>query len=157
MKWAKCILQGVYDYVLQTTVDWSSPPLLTAYFLTLFSCRCQQILTGAEVAVKFVNRRRRRREETRKEFELLVKASGHPAVISSAASGLFATSSSDAIILSLVSGVSLFEHLCEEPRYSEAAVSRYMRQLLEALQHLHHKKIIHLDLKVSSPLRGLGR
>ena len=68
--------------------------------------------------------------------------------ITATARGLFATASSDAIVLSLVSGVSLFEHLCEEPCYSEAAVSRYMRQLLEALQHLHQKKIIHLDLKV---------
>ena len=118
----------------------------------LFLHRCQQILTGAEVAVKFVNRKRRRREETRREFELLVRAGGHPAVVSAASSGLFATTSSDAIVLCLVSGVSLFEHLCEEPRYSEAVVSRYMRQLLEALQHLHHKKIIHLDLKVTSSL-----
>ena len=47
-----------------------------------------------------------------------------------------------------MNGVSLFEHLCDEPRYSEATVCYYMRQLLKALQHLHHKKIIHLDLKV---------
>ncbi len=62
--------------------------------------RCQQILTGAEVAVKFVNRKRRQREDTRKEYELILRADGGGGTLVETG-GLFATSSSDAIVLSL--------------------------------------------------------
>ena len=31
--------------------------------------KCQEILTGQEVAVKFINRRKQTRDETRKEYE----------------------------------------------------------------------------------------
>ena len=60
--------------------------------------RCQEILTGREVAVKFVNRRKQSREQTRREYENLRKLS-HPNIVS--ASGLFVTASSDAIVMDL--------------------------------------------------------
>jgi kalirin len=63
--------------------------------------RCQQILTGAEVAVKFVNRKRRLREETRKEYELILRADGGSGGSVVETGGLFATLSSDAIVLNL--------------------------------------------------------
>ena len=60
--------------------------------------RCQEILTGREVAVKFVNRRKQNREQTRREYENLRRLS-HPNIVS--ASGLFVTASSDAIVMDL--------------------------------------------------------
>ena len=60
--------------------------------------RCQEILTGREVAVKFVNRRKQSRDGTRREYELIRKLS-HPNIV--AASGLFVTASSDAIVMDL--------------------------------------------------------
>ena len=60
--------------------------------------RCQEILTGREVAVKFVNRRKQSREQTRREYEALRRLS-HPNIVS--ASGLFVTASSDAIVMDL--------------------------------------------------------
>ena len=60
--------------------------------------RCQEILTGREVAVKFVNRRQQSRGATRREYEALRKLS-HPNIVS--ASGLFVTASSDAIVMDL--------------------------------------------------------
>ena len=60
--------------------------------------RCQEILTGREVAVKFVNRRQQSRDQTRREYEMLRKLS-HPNIV--AASGLFVTASSDAIVMDL--------------------------------------------------------
>ena len=44
-------------------------------------------------------------------------------------------------------GPPLFDWLCEVPSYSEAAFGHYMSQLLGALAHIHHSKVIHLDLK----------
>ena len=46
--------------------------------------------------------------------------------------------------------MSLFEHLCEETRYSEATVCYYMEQVLQALQYMHGRRIIYLDLKVNN-------
>lgn len=60
--------------------------------------RCQEILTGREVAVKFVNRRKQTREQTRREYDLLRKLS-HPNIVS--ASGLFVTVNSDAIVMDM--------------------------------------------------------
>lgn len=43
--------------------------------------KCQEILTGLEVAVKFVNRRKQTRDETRREYELLrIQSNNHPNV-----------------------------------------------------------------------------
>ena len=60
--------------------------------------KCQEILSGAEVAVKFINRRKQSREDTQKEYEVL-SSINHPALIHS--TGLFLTASSDAIVLNL--------------------------------------------------------
>ena len=53
------------------------------------------------------------------------------------------------IIFSIFSvfGPPLFDWLCEAPSYSEASLGQYMSQLLGALAHIHHSKVIHLDLK----------
>ena len=60
--------------------------------------RCQEILTGREVAVKFLNRRRRTREQTVREHSLLARVR-HSNIVGAA--GLFATPSSDAIVMDL--------------------------------------------------------
>jgi len=60
--------------------------------------RCQQILSGEEVAVKFINRRKQNRVETQKEFEIL-SVLHHPNIVS--ASGIFLTATSDAIVMKL--------------------------------------------------------
>lgn len=111
--------------------------------------RCQQILTGNEVAVKFINRRKQDRDETRKEFDVISRLK-HPNLVSTF--GLFLTATSDAIVIELVAGASLLEHLCQEPKYSETKVCEYMKQILDALQYLHGKGIIHFDLKVGTKI-----
>ena len=65
--------------------------------------KCQEILTGEEVAVKFINRRKQSRDETRKEYEILALIASSPAcppcLIRS--TGLFLTATSDAIVMNL--------------------------------------------------------
>lgn len=60
--------------------------------------RCQEILSGNEVAVKFVNRRKQNCEETQKEFKIL-SVLKHPNIVSG--SGIFLTATSDAIVMDL--------------------------------------------------------
>ena len=46
-----------------------------------------------------------------------------------------------------MNGSPFFVHLCEETSYTEACVARYMKQLLNGLDYLHSRNIVHLDLK----------
>jgi len=106
--------------------------------------RCQEILTGREVAVKFVNRRKQIREATKREYEVLHRLA-HPGLVN--ASGLFTTVNSDAIVMDLVFGPTLLDWLCSSPSYTESVVHGYVTQLLSALAFLHAASIIHLDLR----------
>ena len=113
--------------------------------------RCQEILSGSEVAVKFINRRRQNREATKREYELMTRFDSHPHLIP--AHGLYLTATSDAIVLGLVAGhTTLFEHFCAEPNYTELAVAVYARQLLDALAYIHSKDVVHLDIKPENVL-----
>ena len=47
-----------------------------------------------------------------------------------------------------VSGGELFERIVAEDNLTEKEAVHYMKQLLQALHHMHNKKIVHLDLKV---------
>ena len=60
--------------------------------------RCQEIMSGNEVAVKFVNRRKQCEVDTLREFRILAGLK-HPYIISSM--GLYLTSTSYAIVLTL--------------------------------------------------------
>ena len=53
------------------------------------------------------------------------------------------------VIMELVTGGELFEKIVEDDNLSEKQVIRYMRQVLYGVQHMHQKKMVHLDLKVS--------
>lgn len=62
--------------------------------------RCQQIMSGDEVAVKFMNRRKQNREDSQKEYEIMARLDQkHPNIV--ATQGLFLTATSDAIVISL--------------------------------------------------------
>ena len=54
------------------------------------------------------------------------------------------------LVLELVTGGELFEKLTEEEFISEKDVTFYMKQVLQGLQHIHEREVLHLDLKVSS-------
>lgn len=51
------------------------------------------------------------------------------------------------LVLELVSGGELFEHLIRNGAYSEQTAASLLRDLAAALRFLHQKRIIHADLK----------
>merc|ERR1711902_292169 len=95
--------------------------------------RCQEILTGREVAVKFVNRRKQHREASKREFEVLRRLA-HPGLVN--ASGLFTTINSDAIVMDLVFGPPLLDWLCASPTYTEAVVHGYATQVQKLIEYI---------------------
>lgn len=47
-----------------------------------------------------------------------------------------------------IAGGELFERIVDENfEHTEANIVNYMRQILEGVQYMHRKRIIHLDLK----------
>ena len=55
---------------------------------------------------------------------------------------------SDLVFFS-VSGGELFERVADADCLTEKEASFYMYQLLQGLQYMHNKNIVHLDLKVT--------
>lgn len=47
-----------------------------------------------------------------------------------------------------ISGGELFEKICNDDNLTEKEVVRYMKQILQGVEHMHRKRIVHLDLKV---------
>ena len=48
-----------------------------------------------------------------------------------------------------ISGGELFEKVVADDDLTEKEVVRYVRQILQGVQHMHKQSIVHLDLKVS--------
>ncbi|GAB7354701.1 hypothetical protein MBLNU459_g5119t2 [Dothideomycetes sp. NU459] len=51
------------------------------------------------------------------------------------------------IVTQLATGGELFDRICEKGRYTEKDASVTIRQVLEAVNYLHHKDVVHRDLK----------
>lgn len=44
----------------------------------------------------------------------------------------------------------MFEKICQDDNLTEKEVIRYMRQILQGVEHMHRTNMVHLDLKVST-------
>lgn len=52
-------------------------------------------------------------------------------------------------LLFSLSGGELFDRIADDNyKMTEAEVIKYMRQVVQALQHMHEKNVVHLDIKV---------
>jgi len=54
------------------------------------------------------------------------------------------------IVICRVTGGELFDRIVEKGSYTERDASHLIRQVLEAVDYMHDKGIVHRDLKVSS-------
>lgn len=83
-------------------------------------------------------------DKIRKEAELQ-QALSHPNIIS--LEEVIETDHCWYFVMELVSGGELFDRLADDGAYDEATARQIMRQLLEAIYHVHSKGVMHRDLK----------
>ncbi|XP_043203160.1 death-associated protein kinase 1-like [Amphibalanus amphitrite] len=112
-------------------------------------CRCK--VSAAEFAAKFIRKRRvatSRRgvplSDIRQEVHLLSEMS-HENVIS--CHEVYDNDTTVILVLELVRGGELFEFVTEKDHVSEAEAALFIKQILRGLEHMHSKRIAHLDLK----------
>ncbi|CAD5206687.1 unnamed protein product [Bursaphelenchus okinawaensis] len=108
--------------------------------------------TGTPYAAKFIKKRRyttsRRgvpREHIEREVRVLQKIAGHPNVIE--LHEVYETLTDIVLILELVSGGELFDHVCANEYLDEVEAAAFIKQILFGIKHLHSKHVVHMDIK----------
>ncbi|GMT01781.1 hypothetical protein PENTCL1PPCAC_23955 [Pristionchus entomophagus] len=108
--------------------------------------------TGEEFAAKFIKKRRyatsRRgvtRQNIEREVSVLRLIGGHPNVIE--LHEVYETPSEIVLVLELVSGGELFDHVCAKEYLDEVEAAAFIKQILLGIKHLHSLHIVHLDIK----------
>ncbi|XP_062847673.1 myosin light chain kinase, smooth muscle-like [Trichomycterus rosablanca] len=85
------------------------------------------------------------KDAARKEIELM-RELHHPKLVQCL--GAFDSRSEIALIMEYIAGGELFQRIVDDNfEHTEPNSVNYMQQILEGIQYLHHKNIIHLDLK----------
>uniref|UniRef100_A0AC35G481 Protein kinase domain-containing protein n=1 Tax=Panagrolaimus sp. PS1159 TaxID=55785 RepID=A0AC35G481_9BILA len=119
-------------------------------FAVVYKVTCRK--TGAKLAAKFIKKRRyatsRRgvpRNHIEREIEVLRDVGGHENVIQ--LHDVFETPNDIILVLELVSGGELFDHVCAHEYLDEAEASAFIKQILLGIRHLHNRFVVHLDLK----------
>lgn len=104
--------------------------------------------TGEFVAVKEISKRHTTDVSFQNEMDALMNVrqhGGHPNIC-----GLrenFDEGSRYLLVLDLVSGGEMFDHLCSRGPYSEADAARLVKEVASALAFLHGTGVVHGDLK----------
>lgn len=110
--------------------------------------------TNAQVAIKTISKKKflvneRAVTTTRREIDIMKKLSSldssHPYVVDLYA--VIETADNVYIVMELVEGGELFDHVVDRGAYSEPMAADVMRKLVTTLGFLHSQGIVHRDLK----------
>lgn len=104
--------------------------------------------TGEKVALKKISKRYTDTSSFRRETDALLRIysnGGHPSI--SGLRDMYEDYDHYYLVMDLVSGGEMFDHLIEFGAYSEADAARLMREVASALAFLHGVGVSHADLK----------
>uniref|UniRef100_A0AAQ4RI32 non-specific serine/threonine protein kinase n=1 Tax=Gasterosteus aculeatus aculeatus TaxID=481459 RepID=A0AAQ4RI32_GASAC len=113
--------------------------------------RCVERSTGVEYAAKFIKKRQSRasrrgvkRDEIEREVNILQQLQ-HNNIVT--LHDVYENRTDVVLILELVSGGELFDFLAQKESLSEEEATQFMKQILDGVEYLHSKRIVHFDLK----------
>ncbi|XP_075945262.1 death-associated protein kinase 3 isoform X2 [Anarhichas minor] len=113
--------------------------------------RCIERSTGVEFAAKFIKKRQSRasrrgvrRDEIEREVDILQQLQHNNIV---ALHDAYENRTDVVLILELVSGGELFDFLAQKESLCEEEATRFIKQILDGVEYLHSKRIVHFDLK----------
>ncbi|MCL4121916.1 UNVERIFIED_CONTAM: hypothetical protein GTU68_040352, partial [Idotea baltica] len=119
--------------------------------------RCIEKATRTEFAAKYIKKRRIASSKRGlpvdvilREVEVLQTLGSHPNIIS--LHQVFDNGQYFILVLELVRGGELFDHISQKERLSEEEATLFVRQILEGVKHMHSSSIVHLDLKPENVL-----
>ena len=103
--------------------------------------------TGISYALKLVDKKKTADagQDLEREVCVLKSAGQHRNLVSLVEE--FDMPATKALVLELATGGELFDKLADEGSFSEHTAAELLRQVAEALQHLHQRGIVHNDLK----------
>ncbi|KAM3608101.1 uncharacterized protein V6R79_019102 [Siganus canaliculatus] len=106
--------------------------------------KCLNKSAKKEVAVKFVNKKMQKKEQVAHEADVLLHIQNHQLV---ALLDTYESPTSLMLVLELLEDGRLLDYLVAHDELMEEKVAFFIRETLDALQHLHTCRVAHLDLK----------
>ncbi|CAL8090942.1 unnamed protein product [Calicophoron daubneyi] len=118
--------------------------------------RCREKATGDFYAVKFINIDNPEDQKVVHNEIDVMKSLHHPKLIF--LHEAFEDKDETALVMELLSGGELFDRIADDSyQMNEAEVVKYIRQVCEAVKHMHDNNIIHLDIKPEDILCETGK
>uniref|UniRef100_A0A671QPI4 Protein kinase domain-containing protein n=1 Tax=Sinocyclocheilus anshuiensis TaxID=1608454 RepID=A0A671QPI4_9TELE len=114
--------------------------------------KCLSKASKKEVAVKFVNKKMQKKDQVAHEADILRHVQ-HPQLV--ALLGTYESPKAYMLVLELVEDGRLLDYLVAHDELMEEKVAFFIKDTLEALQHLHTCRVAHLDLKPENLLVDL--
>jgi len=109
---------------------------------------CRLCMNGERAALKVINKKYTDQSSFHRETDALLRIydnGGHRNI--SGLRDVYEDSSCYYLVLDMISGGEIFDHLVEGGAFCEADASRLMREAASALMFLHENGIVHSDLK----------
>lgn len=112
-------------------------------FSVVYHGKCKQ--TESAVAIKVVDKENSNLADVKNEIAIMVKTGIHPNIVSLHAA--YDTEKAYILILDLVRGGEVFEHVVQKGTLSEKYACLLFKAVASAVQHMHNRGIVHNDLK----------
>ena len=111
--------------------------------------KCVDKISGKEYAAKLIKKRMCSQQDVEREVRILRRLK-HPNINVFVDS--FENDKNWIVVLELLPNGRLFDSIVVANPWTEKEAVGFVKQILEAVQHLHDCRVAHLDLKVNQPL-----
>ncbi|KAM4771045.1 uncharacterized protein WCC33_002852 [Rhinophrynus dorsalis] len=110
------------------------------------------IPTGQKVAMKVIDKKKAKQDsyvlKNMKREPRIHQMIKHPDIVQLYET--LETENSYYMVMELCLGGDLMDRICDKKKLEEREVRKYTRQILSAVEHLHHHGIVHRDLKIEN-------